>query len=265
MPYTRRQPSMYQKARRLYNTMSRVNKDPKGSQFSKYELAQISKAKKASKSIERRARTYTSKPPSKRIVWDEAANLRNGNVLYTLTPTSRILQDGSLNGRERQDIFVKGMKVTGYVRNETDSPKVLRWAVVQEKGQNDLPPTTDFYIGTNDLRTVDFDSVASGLHHVSYTLNHTRWNVLAQGVKELSARTVSTTAPTAPGSIPSYTFINEYVNIGGRVTYHGDALNADREPIRLMYWLADPLHNDTTPQLAQMFIRWSTVTYFVDP
>lgn len=265
------------KYNRLFNSMLATKKrlaGPPQVQFSRYELDQIRNAKSQS-SVNKSLRSYKQKPVHKRHIADETTpqgSVKAGNSLYALECTE-IAQGDNINQRERQEIMVKGIKVTWYCENQyTDRVLNLRWFLVQEKGSTPGTLDADFFMGTGTSRMVNFSSLANSTHKMMYSINREKWTVLAEGKKTLGPRKALITH-VAPGSsqvpeagdLPNFTYMEEYFNVGKLVRYDGTGATDERDPIYFVYFFVDPITQSTSAVAGQAYSRVSALTYFMDP
>lgn len=257
-------------AKHLYTTarkMAKIGKDPRGSQFSPYELEQIRKAKKSS-SIPKEARAFQSRTINKRNVQDIAYRLGDTATKNAIEIT-RLSQGDDINQRERQEIFYKGVKTFFHIRNiDVDSdPLLVRWCLVQLKGQacGVIDLNSDFYNGAGTKRFLDFESVNNPLHHMTYSINKQKWDVLAEGQKQLCKAATGTSDQRIEESTLS---MNEYFPIGKRVMYQGTLNSSCQNPIYFMWWVTKPgADMSATPPVAESSVvseQVHNLVYFTD-
>ena len=245
-----------------YRKMAKVGKDPKGSQFSPYELKQIRMAKSSS-SASYAASRYQDKVVTKRHVSNGAYALYDTFNLYNESLTV-IGQGDDINNRLRQEIFVKGITTMLYAQNvATDfDPLLFRWAIVKLKGQicGSLSTDQEFYKGSNAQRYADFSSVTNPLHHMMYSINRTKWDVLAEGQKELQ-RPNSTTS----GRIdPSNTLLmKQYIPVGKKIMYNSTLSSSCETPIFFFFWVTRP--GSTVTESGQLYFQVAHIVHFQDP
>lgn len=260
-------PSSYDAYKGLQKKMAKWDKKrKKPDASSSYELEQIRKAK-TSRVSEKGARSFQQKTIHKRHLVDDTGNNRDGNVLHNLELAGPIVSGFGIDNRERQSIYVKGVKLAMYFRNlQEDKTLNLRWALVYEKGGGGAPLNIDFYVGTGGSKTVDFDSVASGLHHITYPINRQKWKVLAEGKKTLApGRTSTSSSPFYSGDVTNDVMIETYVPVGEVVNYDSGTVGTEQQEIYLLYWVVDPTYNNVAPQTANHYSRRHTILYFTDP
>lgn len=265
MPYSRTRGSWAKKGTRLASTMFRFNRDPKGSQFSRYQLREIRKAKSNTR-VSRATRSFKDVPRSKRYLYDAPVTGASQAVgtLYQQDLTRSITQGDGINQRLRQLIYVKSVKLSLFVEN-INTEKILnyRWALLSMKGSHgpflDVDP--DFYLGTSSSRYVAHSSVGNGMHHMSYPLNRDKFTVFAEGKKTLAPKGLATNT----GDISSFLYLNEYIPVGQRVDYDGTSVNTAKSPIYLVWWVSHPDRNNLIPLPDQMKHTFSVAVNFVDP
>lgn len=263
----RKRTTYLQKTKMLAKRMKSAYRDPKKSQFSRYQLAEIRKARSVN-SVNTMARSFKTKQHPKRYVYDSnPGTVSAGGFLYNVEFTRFLDQGSAINQRERQLVLFKGVQLSIYLKSLDPTKNAnFRWAVIAPKGS--FPQSTytaelnlDFYRGTGTNRYVDFDQVASGLHHLSYPINRDKYTIFAQGKKTLAPLSLSNNQ----GTTSSFFQLDEYIPLGYKVEYDGTSVNSSKNPIFFVYWFQQPDRNAIAPVANEYEITFSLLPNFLEP
>jgi len=195
-------------------------------------------------------------------------NVRTNNDLtrtdgLQIGPIDQIAQGGQSNDRERQEIFVKGVKLSHFILNSsTINAMVFRWALISFKGQPETPDwNADFFQGNVQSETVDFDSVTSGLHKQMYVINRRKFDVHAEGKRILGPAGLATNSDGAA----SYYSMETYIPVAKKLYYDSTLSTASQSRLTYVFWGCNPITNTAVP-VVNMYRDASTqIVYFVDP
>jgi len=208
---------------------------------------------------------YSSKAICKRHSADFAASTRASNTVTALCLT-QIVQSSSLSARERQVIYVKGVKLNMFLRNNTNKPQFVNWAVLQMKHFVGTPDSLDIgkdmFHGTTDSRAVNFTNVVSAWHKHTYDLNTDKYIVHAEGRFVLSA---DDSTQVQSGAISSFKKLERWVPINRKVFYEGAATGDSSNAIMFCYWTNPWDETTSTPILNQVESNFHSTLYFQDP
>lgn len=178
---------------------------------------------------------------SKRVKDDRGWGTKDNNIVYVNTPVPNISQGTNINQRDRQQIWLEGMKVNLHVVNKrTASAAVVRWACLSYKGlQNTLATAdikTDMFYGNLSLRYVDFDDISDPMHKAQYSINRDKYIVHAEGTFELGGKPAGS-AGQAVSDTKNFHTLTRYIPIKRKITYDGST-GADFENMTFFcYWV----------------------------
>lgn len=162
---------------------------------------------------------------------------KDSRVLYTtnLTVIPKTA-DNDIQGRQRDIVNYRGVKLCMELRNLTDAPIYFNMAVLVAKSRR-VVQTADFFRGNEDDRSKDFGDALTGLQFHCLPINadeyiimkHKRWtlNVISNGA-------AVTGYSREFGS--SFKTVSMYIPIKRQLRYDKDS-TTPIEPIYLVYWL----------------------------
>lgn len=202
--------------------------------------------------MNRRKRTWTRKKRSSTV---SRALTSSKRYQDTINGTSRLghslnenhltnlSQGTTLDDRERQQVFVKGVKIAGWMdtlaaQSSASRLIVARCALVQAKYSQFTTYTMDkdFFQGMVNTNATDFTSHSNGLNTLTLPINRRKLNVIREWKMSLNENAGYFE------SQPKHRFFEEYVPINKMVTYDGTS-NADVDnPIYFVWWYEYPDH-----------------------
>lgn len=207
-----------------------------------------------------RARTLRSNPQmvpysviSKRHLTDVDFQSRNENTLYSHN-LSDLSQSIGINGRERQAIAVRGVRLSFFIDNLSNANTLqFRWAIIQEKGSTGGAAgiDTDFFRGTQAKRNVDYSAVVNNLHKWVYPINTDKYLVYGTGKAMLAPKTsTSGTGNYTAGDNACYAQIDRYIKVNSKLVYDDIDGSSCTNPLWLVFWSTHPGATNSQPVLS---------------
>jgi len=188
-----------------------------------------------------------------------------GNTVVS-HPLSSIAQGSTINQRDRQAIFVRGVRLTSFWKNVLDQPIFVRWAVIQAKSGNGAQTSANYEIdlfrGNASSRSIDYGSTSNSQHKQYYPFNTDRYNVYAQGQHTLGGNISGTGTGYDNGAKSSFKEDNRWIPINSKIFYDGAGANDVNNELVLVFWgiLYDLNSTATASNTYETLL--STVTYF---
>lgn len=185
-----------------------------------------------------------------------------------------IAQGADLNDRERQQIFVRGIKLNVYTRIQYPYVDVdnlgstdicyLRCVVALNRYRDDdytvngADGDESLFKGFNQLSTTSFSSHSNGLNTLTLPINTRKWQVLADFKQPLNTVSGNSAQPIA-------TIIEKWIPVNKKLTYRNTAGNTGNNPIIVLWWYETPNYSSSgsTP-LTPVEDRFVSNLYFND-
>jgi len=185
-----------------------------------------------------------------------------------------IAQGADLNDRERQQIFVRGIKLniwTAITFPYVDTTNldqfdlcVLRCVVAinryrdEDYTVNGLDADASLFKGFNQLSTTGFSTHSNGLNTLTLPINSRKWQVLADFKQTLGAISGNPEQPIQ-------TTIEKWIPVNKKLTYRSTAGDTGNNPIIVLWWYENPNYTaaGSTP-LAPVQDRFVSNLYFND-
>lgn len=237
----------------MFSGMNRVRRNT-GTIRSAYNRKQISAAKRAVYRNDRIPRNALSS--IKRSREDIGASDAFQNVFYAV-PLCNISRGDNLSQRTRDVIRVRGCRMSHWIRLDGTQDKFMRALVVRLKhsdGEQSASALGDnFFRGSTDNRSVNYDSISVHMHKMTYPVNTDKYEVLHDKLHHLRAD-----ASTKHKMLDTYTKCNR--------TCHFDNINASssQNGIYYVYFFLDP--NSASTAITTLAGRTSSthITMFSD-
>jgi len=211
------------------------------------------------------------------LVWNEAPTTLSTKVLWD-NPITGILQGDTRDQRERNSIWISGIRLRMTFRNSLKVPMYCHVALINPRDPfpddgsdaNALNPAGFFTaLGTSSRSGYPAAHSAqqlTGMQWATLPINtdvhniiwHTRFKL---GIRFDAANQEFTTGAGAP----NYRTLSRYIKIGKTVGYKNTAGNSCLQPMYLVVWCStfeEPLANQTAGAL---IFQPHIVTYFKDP
>lgn len=186
---------------------------------------------------------------------------RSGNELTTLNLTL-IDQGSDINNRERQVIYVRGVRFTWFVKNTVAKPMFANWALIELKYTNGLPSLSEmkseFFRGHFSVRASDFDSVGTAIRKHNYGINTDKYIVHAQGKFTLAP---NTSTGFQSGTANNWKKVEEYVKINKKIKYD-DATDTAVNPLYFVSWVNPWDTESLLPTAGQQTTAFDSTVYF---
>ena len=144
---------------------------------------------------------------------------------------TNITKADTIDGRERHNIQLSGIKILGEFQNVINEPLYLNVAVVHVRDLTNQPEH-EFFRHDGTVRAIDFGNELSSLEFHFSNLNTDKYGVLKHGRYRLNA------GNSTEASGRTYMNLNWYIPIKRSIQYDGDA-GASVDPgsnIYLLYW-----------------------------
>lgn len=198
---------------------------------------------------------------AKRATFDFLPSLRQGNTLVLMN-LGAIDQGDAINDRERQVIFVSGVKINFFARNNISKPLFCNWALIQMKHTAAAPTITDvgaeMFRGTGTTRAVNFGSISDAYHKHTYTLNSEKYDVHMQGRFTLNPYA----AEDFGASDDVWKSVEHYVPIGRKLYYDGLLSTDCTNPLLFITWCNAWDVQTAAAATDQWDTRFHSVVYF---
>lgn len=185
-----------------------------------------------------------------------------------------INQGDTRNARERNVIYIKGLRIRMTFRNNNSLPKWVNVAVLNPKdpfpssgGSANLFTTDKFFriLGQVD-RSPNDGSTMNGLQWGTTPINTDTNNVVWHTRFRLGPRFETTTQAFTTGTgAPAYRTLSRYLKIGKKIAYQTTAGNTCLAPLWLVIYCSSFEEDATAPEAGNAIIyQADLVTYFTD-
>lgn len=198
----------------------------------------------------------------------EASNLdgdlRASRTLYYYDLTN-IAEGSTINLRQKQQVYLAGVKICFQWENEQDIPLTMNFAVVHDKQSNNAVTAinvNDFFRATGATsRNTDFSNVLTNNELHCNNLNTDRFTVLRH--KRYLIGTKNNASGNHSNTRSSYGQIHDWISVRRKVTYEDTHCQSK---IWIMYWFdrfQDPAAQIPVPNVAKISQHFKV--YFREP
>lgn len=192
---------------------------------------------KAARSIGYKKGTGTTKrtvTQDVNLIARSTRTLYNTNVIEIPKTTTN-----EIDSRQRDIVFLKGVKLCFETRNLSAEPITFNIAYVSPKHDLDSPFTDDWFRGSGNTRSLNFDhTILNSNDFHCRPINTDKWNILMHKRFKLDPKDISTSITTTRHSStrPSYMTFQKYLKINRQIRFNDDSSVQSRSKLHLVYW-----------------------------
>lgn len=177
-------------------------------------------------------------------------------------------ETNDIDSRQRNQVFITGMKFCMELLNNTDACLLVNIALVVPKAQRTLIPTNATSIlfrGTGETRGLDFSTALASTDLHCRPINTDKYYVLMH--KRLKIAPAISTAVTQTSQKANYRFLNFYKKVNRSFRWNSD----DNEmpithPIYMLMWCDKAFSaENTTPTTGALTVSRRHIIYFREP
>lgn len=159
--------------------------------------------------------------------------LRQHDLTTILQTTS-----GAINRRERQVIFMRGVRVKFLSRNLLTRPLIWNWALVLDKQAGNTVLTENMFRGNDSTRGRNFSTALTSLDFATEALNGDRFKIFRRGRLTLRGWDMEQSASPAflNNGGNNWGMVDRYIKLNTKVFYEDTTSGSAIQKISLIFW-----------------------------
>ena len=178
----------------------------------------------------------------------------------------RAVSTNNIDQRQRDIVNVAGIKLCFMVRNNTTNPLLFSYAVIQPKvGQPFEDNAPDFFRGTGNTRSFDFNGNYNTLDYYCRPINSDKFNILMHKKLKVPPKSQSVSQLYNPNSGLNLKLRRHYLKINRQFRYQTNSALLVTPTIYFVYWADVPMQEQNATATPAFTFQRRFVTYFREP